>query len=345
MKSINYHVSLYKRYLEGMQYKSPTVSSKIYSLSLFSDFLQINSLTLPEVKGSDVERFFIYLKGCSSRKNKPYSKTTLQIRLNAVKAFFVFLLRNDELVRNPFDEVEIIIAGEEKRREIFTVDEMACFLDSILDLRYRAVFELIYSSGLRVSEATGLNMSDMDFSGRILKVRKGKGDKDRFVPFSDAALYYLTRYIDYDRKKDVKRLSCEFNDVLFVTEYGRLSASTVKIHFDKYIERSGLTDKHLTPHSIRHSCATHLLESGADVRYVQELLGHESIETTVRYTHLMMENLKRVYRTCHPRENSLFEEVDDSYIEDIETLKNEIVRRQEINRKYPPEKYNRKAVC
>ena len=219
-----------------------------------------------------------------------------------------------------------------KQREIFARDEINAFLDCIpvKDFLKKAVFELMYSSGLRVSEIVNLNLSDIDLSERTLAVREGKGSKDRFVPFSEVACMFLKRYIDKGRKG----LGYREDDALFLTEYGRISGSTIRKYFGEILKRANITRKHLTVHSIRHTCATHLLESGADVRYVQELLGHETIETTVKYTHLMMENLKRAYKSGHPRENEYYEEVDAEYLENIDKLKSEILLRREINRRY-----------
>ena len=224
---------------------------------------------------------------------------------------------------------------------------MDVFLDSITGgehrfLLKRAIFELIYSSGLRVSEAVNLNMSDIDFAGRILTVREGKGGRDRTVPFSEVAALFLKRYIGKGRKEFVSAIRGLPEEPLFLSEYGRLSSVTVRKYFKEILEKTNIKRKRLTVHSIRHSCATHLLEAGADVRYVQELLGHESIETTVKYTHLMMENLKRAYRSAHPRENEYYEEIDEEYLQNIENLKEEIVRRREINERYPWQKYEKK---
>lgn len=339
MRPAEYYCALYIRHLRGLQYAESTIGSKEYALSLFIAFIRDADTTLFDVTSADLLAFASHLKGIITRSGTPYSRGTLRARLSAVKGFYAYLVRSDILFKNPCDDCAFSLQGNEEEREIFTRDEMAVFLDSIDNVRDRAVFELLYSSGLRVNEVTRLHMSDIDFSGRIITVRQGKGKKDRYVPFSDAALYVLTRYIETERKERVKKLGSEYHDTLFVTEYGRLSYVTIRVHFRRYLEECGITERHLTPHSIRHSTATHLLEAGADVRYVQELLGHESIETTVRYTHLLIENLKRVYKSYHPRENQYYEEIDDEYRADIRLLKEEINRRKEINRRYPPEKY------
>jgi integrase/recombinase XerC len=214
------------------------------------------------------------------------------------------------------------------------------FLDSIDQrqqrfLLKRAVFELMYSSGLRVSEAVNLNLSDLDFSERVLTVRGGKGGKDRYVPFSGVAALALKRYIDTERRGLAPAARGLSEEPLFLSEYGRLQAVTVRKYFREILEKAHIKRQRLTVHSIRHSCATHLLEAGADVRYVQELLGHEDIETTVKYTHLMMENLKKAYRSAHPRENEYYDEIDEEYLKDVENLRREIIRSRNKNERYP----------
>lgn len=164
---------------------------------------------------------------------------------------------------------------------------MGEFLDSIdisvePGLRDRAIFELMYSSGLRISEVWKLNVSDMDFAQRILKVVEGKGSKDRFVPFSKVAGYFAKRYIDSDRRRLVKRVKADFRDAFFLTVNGRIIRKNVKKRFDKILE--------------------------------------------------MMDNLKRTYRSYHPRENMYSDEIDRKYLGEISSLKEEIVRTKEKNK-------------
>jgi len=126
----------------------------------------------------------------------------------------------------------------------------------------------------------------------------------------------------------------ESEKYLFLTVKGRMKSDAIRKVFKETVEEIGIQRDNLTPHSIRHSTATHLLEAGADVRYVQELLGHEDIQTTVKYTHLMMENLKKAYKSAHPRENQYFEEIDSGYLLQIEKLKEVIIAQRKLNEKY-----------
>ena len=139
-------------------------------------------------------------------------------------------------------------------------------------------------------------------------IRESKGNKDRIVPLGNVAKNYLELWIKKYRKYFSAKKK---NDALFLSGKGtRLSKSSIRLLFKKYLKLSGIEKEKATPHSLRHSCATHLLTHGADIRYVQSLLGHESIETTVTYTREIVENLKKMYKSHHPRENELFTESD-----------------------------------
>ena len=157
------------------------------------------------------------------------------------------------------------------QKEIFTREEMNRFLDSI-DItspdgrRNRAIFELMYSSGLRIAEVVKLDLADIDLNERILLVRQGKGGRDRFVPFSDVSGAFIRRYIESDRRHYLKYAHGEDENALFLGRKGRLKVFMLRtVIFKKILEDAGIEHKNLTPHSIRHSTATHLLEAGADV--------------------------------------------------------------------------------
>jgi site-specific recombinase XerD len=338
MKSLEYCIFLFKRYLEGLKYKKSSLSVKDYSLNLFAEYLHsIGRERIADVTTADLREYAgTLLTRVSKRRKKNFSKGTVEIHLSTLRIFFRFLLKNEMILVNPVEDLDFEVRGDEKVRDIFSVDEMAEFLDSIdiseeRGLRDRAVFELMYSSGLRIGEAVKLDVSDLDFAERILKVTEGKGGKDRHIPFSEVAGYFVKRYIESGRRRMVKRVRIDFQDALFLTVHGRMTKENVKYRFDRLLSNMDLGGKYITPHSIRHTTATHLLESGADVRYVQELLGHEDIKTTVRYTHLAMENLKRVYRSYHPRENMYSEEIDGKYLEDVSRLMEEVIRGREKN--------------
>jgi site-specific recombinase XerD len=232
---------------------------------------------------------------------------------------------NELILENPFRKVDIRIKIEEKRRIIMTPEEMAEFLDSItldqpLGLRDRTIFELMYSSGLRISDVAKIDREDVNLKEGTILIRQGKGKKDRVIPVHTVAMKFLTLFLTESRLKQ---------GPLFYSIYkqARLGSSSINNRFIYWLKKAGLYRCNLSSHCIRHSTAVHLLAGGADLRYVQELLGHESIETTVLYTHELLDNLKKVYKSYHPRENEYFKEVDYEYMKRIEDFETVLKRR------------------
>ena len=353
MKTFEYYAGAYLKHTQSTGLSVSFVKSSELGLRHFGRYLSENGKTeITDIRRADIVGFIKYLEGRKNRHGEIIAGGTVKRFISVVRGFFRHLYRHEYILGNPAEDVEYVKTTE-KRKEIFYADEMNRFLDSI-DLieaneeRYRAVFELLYSTGLRSGELVNLDVTDIDFSSRILTVRLGKGGKDRFVPFSELACYFLKMYVEGERKNFEKVLrsrggSAGDRNALFLTEHGRICAMTIHVRFRKLLSLSGIRRKGLTLHSIRHSCATHLLENGADVRYVQELLGHESIETTVKYTRLKIESLKKLYRKYHPRENGYYVEIDDGYIKALENLRKEIRMRQAVNIFYPPRRYGRSS--
>ena len=291
-----------------------------------------------EVTQGDILDFIDNLSVLPYRKDQHLSKNTIASYAGSLRKFFRFLRRYEYVLISPMEGMKLIIRREENRRDIFTRDEMGIFLDVIeIDsprgMQDRAVFELMYSSALRIGEVSALDIQDIDLSERILCVRQGKGGKDRFIPFSQTAAEYLKRYLEMTRTAIRGNFTGHYpnpgdENAVFIGETGRLKPDKIRDRFHYFLKKCGLTRPNLTPHSIRHSTATHLLEAGADVRYVQELLGHEDIQTTVRYTHLRLEGIKRVYKSYHPRENRLYLEVDEKYLQDVNALQTELAEKK-----------------
>ena len=162
------------------------------------------------------------------------------------------------------------------------------------------MFETLYSTGMRVSELVSLNLDDIDFLSEVVHIR-GKGKKERIAPISVSALQVIQRYIEFRNKRAQSNGNFDAR-VLFVNKHGkRLSTRSVRRKMDKYLKIAGL-DPGISPHTLRHSFATHMLNNGADLRSVQELLGHQSLSTTQVYTHLTTRKLKEVYDGAHPRD-------------------------------------------
>lgn len=342
MKPNEYYQVVFKKYLAGSGYAPTSIANINHHIALFVRYLNESNLSIVGVKQDGIAAFIELLTTRESVRGMGYSTATVTRIVSTLRIFFRYLYRHEYILTNPMDDFVPVVEGYEKPKEIFTREEMNCFLDSI-DIttpdgrRNRAIFELMYSSGLRIAEVVKLDLADIDLNERILLVRQGKGGRDRFVPFSDVSGVFIRRYIESDRRHYLKYAHGEDENALFLGRKGRLKVFMLRtVIFKKILEDAGIEHKNLTPHSIRHSTATHLLEAGADVRYVQELLGHECIETTVKYTHLMIESLKRVYKTYHPRENQYYEEITGEYLEELEKMKQDVIVRRGINKKYRP---------
>ena len=330
--TFNYAGNVFISYLKSNGYKTKTIRSRKYILSSFFDYLKdknndkdLRDITLDEAAG-----YMNYLNNYISPRTGGYLKRRSKVeKIGTIKLFFRCLYLNDLILVNPLQDLEILATGETVQREIFSKKELEEVLDNIdinekLGLRNRTMFELMYSSALRVSEISGLNIGDIDFEESMLLIRNSKFNKDRVVPISDVALNFLKLYLKDRKEKD---------HPVFIGQYGRLSGASVGKIFRQILRKQNKYKPNLTAHSVRHSTATHLLENGADLRYVQELLGHESIETTVVYTHMLYDNLKKVYKSHHPRENEYYEEVSQDYLKRLYDFKESIVKQKILSKK------------
>lgn len=243
----------------------------------------------------DIRRFLVSLHG----RNK---KSTVARKISVLRSFFSYLERISVLPDNP--AAFILTPKQARTHPVFlTVDDMFRLLDgietdSLLGIRNRAIFETLYSSGLRVSELAALSLADLDFETGLVRVL-GKGGKERIVPVGRRALAAVSDY----RRRLAPRTgkSPEAGDPLFCNHRnGRLSARSMARILQQLAARIGLSVP-ISPHGMRHSFATHLLDAGADLRVVQELLGHRSLSTTQRYTHVSVDRLMETYDKAHPR--------------------------------------------
>ena len=235
---------------------------------------------------------------------KQYSKATVARKLATLRSFYKFLVRTNRVSSNPVTAVRTP-KQDKKLPRFLEYEEVKKLLetppaDSWLGARDRAILETLYSTGIRVSELVALNMDDVDFLGEVIHVR-GKGKKERIAPISSSALQVIQHYMEFRNKRAQNNTNFDAR-VLFVNKHGRrLSTRSVRRKMDKYLKIAGL-DPAISPHTLRHSFATHMLNNGADLRSVQELLGHQSLSTTQVYTHLTTKRLKEVYENAHPRQ-------------------------------------------
>jgi len=231
-------------------------------------------------------------------------KITISRKIAAIRTFFNYLLRKGKMKVNTAQMVQS--PKTEKYIPVFlSVDEMATLfnaknLTELTDLRDRAIIEIFYSSGIRLSELVGLNRGDIDDNQGLMKIR-GKGKKERIVPLGDKAIDAIHMYIE--KRGDISFRKSEncFDEPIFVNKMGtRLSTRGVARILDKVVLSSGLGRK-ISPHKLRHTFATHMMEAGADLRSIQEFLGHESLSTTQKYTSVSVGRLLEVYDKAHPK--------------------------------------------
>ncbi len=239
--------------------------------------------------------------------DKQYSKSTSARKLATLRSFYKFLVKRNYLQNNPVTAVRTP-KQDKKLPKFLEYDQVKKLLetppaDSWLGARDRAIMETLYGTGVRVSELVSLNIEDVDFLGEVLHVR-GKGKKERISPIGSSALQSIQHYMEYRNRRAQNNANFD-SKVLFVNKHGkRLSTRSVRRKMDKYLKMAGL-DPSISPHTLRHSFATHLLNNGADLRSVQELLGHQSLSTTQIYTHLTTKKLKEVYDEAHPRDEQV----------------------------------------
>jgi len=235
-----------------------------------------------------------------------YSSATMARKIATLRSFYKWANRHGLTATNP---MTLIRTPRQSKRlpKAISVEQIERLLATpsdrdVLGLRDRAMLETLYSTGLRVSELVGLNLGDLDLEQESLRVR-GKGRKEREVPLGAHALHAVERYIEKVRADErfSKVWDGEGERPLFINKHGqRLSSRSVRRKLDKYLREIGL-DGSISPHTLRHSFATHLLDNGADLRSVQELLGHRSLSTTQVYTHLSGARVREAYDKAHPR--------------------------------------------
>ncbi|MBT4837077.1 MAG: tyrosine recombinase XerC [Methylococcales bacterium] len=234
----------------------------------------------------------------SHRHRQEISGRSIQRELSAIRSFFNYLIQENELEFNPAQDIATPKTPK-KLPKTMNVDEMNGLLDThqhdIYELRDLAIFELIYSSGLRVSESVNIDLVDINLDEGIVRIN-GKGNKTRIIPVGQMAIDKINQWL-----KQRPQLATLDESALFVNRYGnRLSSRNIQKRLDQWSIKQGISKK-INPHILRHSFATHLLESSGDLRAVQELLGHADISTTQIYTHLDFQHLADVYDKAHPR--------------------------------------------
>ncbi len=283
-----------------------TLRNYLSDLNQFSDFIKhskrCSSLNTEELQPEKIGPMVIkYFLEELYRKNK---KSSIARKLASLRSFFRFLVREGIIKQNP---AEIVATPRQEKPlpSFLSVDEIFALLkipdqSTVLGRRDKAILEFLYASGARVSELVGLNLSCLDLDLGIARVL-GKGRKERIVLLGSKAIAALRSWLEIRGSLQGPEVAEDGREAVFLNYRGeRLSARSVARIVDKYIVRCALLRK-ISPHSLRHTFATHLLDNGADLRGVQELLGHVSLSTTQKYTHLSLDHLMEVYDKAHPR--------------------------------------------
>ena len=300
---LEHYIRTFEQHLSAVRNASAHTSrGYLHDLTEFDLFLQDKGYAAAGL--ADIDNFAVRAwLACLARKNKKSSQAR---KLSSIKAFFRFLKQQGIIEHNPAQPVKTPRQDNYLPRHL-SVDEMFAVLDSVpldslLQVRDRAILELLYSSGLRVSELVGLNRTGLELAAGSIKVF-GKRRKERMVPVGKKAAACIERYIAESSVlcRTVYGNETQKKAPLFLNRNGgRLTARSIARIVDTYTLQAGVLHK-MSPHGMRHSFATHMLNAGADLRAIQELLGHESLSTTQKYTHLNIDKLMEVYDKAHPR--------------------------------------------
>jgi len=273
-----------------------TIISYEEDLSSYMDFLESNAVTsLSATAKNDIINFMVH------QKENGISVNSVARRLAAIKSFYRFLVRERILKSDPTSLVDSPKLWK-KVPETLSINEIESLLNApdlkdVQGIRDRAILETLYATGMRVSEAAGLKLTDVNFDIGFLRCI-GKGSKERVIPLGKKAISSVRKYLEISRPKLLKKKESAY---LFVNRFGgRISRQSLWKIIKRYARQAGIK-KQIKPHILRHSFATHLLEKGADLRSVQEMLGHSNISTTQIYTHINKDRLRTIHRTFHPR--------------------------------------------
>ncbi|MGB6606281.1 MAG: tyrosine recombinase XerC [Atribacterota bacterium] len=298
------HINSYISFLKNEKnYSNNTIISYkndlLQLLNYLKEYKIINNNNIQYIDRSIMRKYIVYLKKCD------YSVRSICRKISTIRSFFKFLSREGIVDINP--TINLIAPKIDNKLPSFLyMEEVNKLIEmpsghSILGIRDRAILELLYGTGMRVGELVNLNIRDIDLYEKTVRVF-GKGSKERILPLSNPSIKAVQEYLN-SRKKFRKNISMDKNDTnaLFLNRFGgRLSARSIRRLLIKYMKMADLNKK-ISPHVLRHSFATHLLGGGADLRSVQELLGHESLSTTQIYTHITKERLKAIYKKSYPR--------------------------------------------
>jgi integrase/recombinase XerD len=304
INDLDNNIKLFKNYLKLEKSLSDnTISSYLFDLKLFTEYIEdVKKIkSTKDISEKVLIDFISYVCNRLNKREKNYSEKSIYRKISVLKSFFKYLLIEDLLEDNPAENLDTPKISR-LIPSVLTIDEVNKMLESVdIDskqgLRDRAILETMYASGLRVSEVIDLEIKNIFFEDGFLRVF-GKGAKERIVPIGKSALWYIEKYYNEDR--NLVKNNDSHNFVFLNFRGKKMTRMSVWNIVKKYSSMAGI-EKKIHPHTLRHTFATHLLEGGADIRIIQEMLGHSDISTTQIYTHIDKEYLIEVHKTFHPR--------------------------------------------
>lgn len=289
----------FKNYLESGGYAASTIECYCVYLGYFLDYLRgITVMDMKQITHETIRNYQLLVTSMD------IAEETKGMRLRPVKRLFGWLLDSHQLLLDPTEKIRETNRQNRTLPPVLTIEEMRLLLAQPnlslrMQIRDRAIMETLYSSGIRLNELVQLTVHDVDLKDKVLQVRKGKGNRQRVVPIGGNASLYLKEYLENIRPRYAKKNPKERR--LFLGNEGKpVTGNTIRTALFHYKKAAGI-EKTASPHSFRRSCATHLLQQGADIRYVQKLLGHSNIRTTQIYTRVYPIDLKETHNRTHPQ--------------------------------------------
>lgn len=277
------------------KYSNLTINNYGRDIEYFFEFLKDKKITnIKNIKYQNIREYLVHLH------NRQYSKKTISRYISSLRTFFKYLYIEEIIDNNPM----ILVSNPKQDKKLPTFlytndleNLLSCpNLDTIYGIRDSLILELLYSTGIRVSELVNIKLKDINFNDKQIKIL-GKGNKERYVLYGQVCSEKLTNYLNHSRSE----FNTKNSEYLLLGKNGtKLTTRFIEILLKKYQQQANIKVK-VTPHTLRHTFATHLLEGGADLKTVQELMGHESLSSTQVYTHITSERLRNVYLHTHPR--------------------------------------------
>jgi integrase/recombinase XerD len=295
----------YREHLAVLRYAAGTIKRYLYFLNRFLAYLEGQGVTdIAAVTRDNIRDYQTQLYETINARGEPNSVFHQNNNLKVIKSFFRFLSEEGYIISDPSRDVSYARTPKRLPRSILSQGEAKKIIHSpntrtVLGYRDRTILEVLYTSGIRRKELINLTLQDVNYHEGMIRINSGKGDKDRVVPIGKIACRYLENYVKAVRPSLIKD---PYNNHLFLTMKGTGLSENRVWDMVKIYSKKAKIKKNISPHTFRHTCATLMLKNKANVRHIQELLGHASLDSTQVYSHVSITDLKEVHSRCHPRE-------------------------------------------